>query len=103
MRVRIKGTKLESKQLREMELTDVISWMGRNDPSSPNHDRGMAELRFREITLQMKSSQAQIEAAEAEKLAATAAVQGTAAAQRNARYMFASVVVAALAALVSAV
>jgi hypothetical protein len=102
-RAGIREAALDAKQLREMKLEDVLSWTGRNDPASPNHDRGMAELRFREIVLQMKSSEAQIAAADAEKLAADAAVKGTAAAERNAKYMLASVIVAALAALVSAV
>jgi hypothetical protein len=94
---------LDAKQLREMPLDDLLSWTGRSDPTSLNHNMGMAELRFREIKLQMESSQAQIAAAEAEKLAADAAVRGTAATERNAKYMLVSVIVAALAALVSAI
>jgi hypothetical protein len=89
---------MEAKQLRDMQLDDVISWMGRSDPSSPNHDRGMAELRFREITLQMKSSEAQIAAANAEKRAADAAVESADATKLNAKYMLWSVVAAAFSA-----
>jgi hypothetical protein len=87
---------VDAKQLRGMKLDEVLSWTGRNDPGSPNHDRGMAELRFREIGLQMKSSEAQIEAANAQKKAADAAVT-------NNYYLLASVIVAALAAVMSAI
>jgi hypothetical protein len=97
-----KGATMDAKQLREMKLEDVLNWTGRNDPTSPNHDRGMAELRFREIILQLKSSEAQIAAADAQKLAADAAVKGTAATERNAKYMLNSVIVAAIAAIFAA-
>jgi hypothetical protein len=93
---------MDASTLRDMSLDALLLWMGRSQPNSTNHDMGMAELRFREIKLQMESSQAQIRAAEAERLAAEASVKGAVAAERNAKYMFASVIVAALAALVSA-
>jgi hypothetical protein len=85
-----------------MNFDALLDWMGRNEPDSANHNMGMAELRYREILLQIQSSKAQIAAAESEKIAAEAATQGAAAAQDNARYMLASVVVAGLAALASA-
>jgi hypothetical protein len=94
---------MDAKQLREMRLEDVLSWMGRSDPASPNHDRGMAELRFREITLQMKSSEAQIAAADAEKRAADAAVESAGATKLNAKYMLWSVIAAAVSAGASAI
>jgi hypothetical protein len=93
---------MEASTLRDMPLDALLLWMGRSEPNSPNHDMGMAELRLREIKLQMESSQAQIRAAEAETLAANASVKGAVAAERNAKYMFASVIVAALAVFLSA-
>jgi hypothetical protein len=97
------GVHVDARTLRAMSFDAVVDWMGRSEPDSINHNMGMAELRFRELLLQVRSSEAQIKAAESEKIAADAAVEGTKATEKNARYMLASVVVAALAALVSAI
>jgi len=103
MRVGIRGIFMDARTLRAMSFDALVDWMGRSEPDSPNHNMRMAELRFRELLLQVRSSEAQIKAAESEKIAADAVVEGTEAAQRNAKYMLASVVVAALAALFSAI
>jgi len=101
--LRVKEIPRDARTLRAMSFDALVEWMGRSEPDSPNHNMGMAELRFRELLLQVQSSEAQIKAAESEKIAADAAVKGTEAAQQNAKYMLASVVVASLAALVSAI
>jgi hypothetical protein len=87
---------MDAKALRGMSVEDLLEWMGRSDPGSPNHDRGMAELRFREIVLQMKTSEAQFDAANAQNNAVGAAVT-------NNHYVLASIIIAALAAVMSSI
>lgn len=69
-------------------LDDLSKWTGDAEPGSINHTAGMAELTRRQIV-------GQIEATEAEKRSAAAS-------EKNARYMFWSVIVAAIAAIASA-
>jgi hypothetical protein len=86
-----------------LSLEDLASHTGNAQPGSLNHTAGMAEFTFRQTKAQLEASEAQIIASHAETKAAEAAVKGTAAAERNAKYMLASVVVAAIAAIASAV
>ena len=85
-----------------LSLEDLASWTGNAGSTSVNHTAGMAEFTFRQTQAQLKASEAQIRASEAEELAAQAAIKGTAAAERNAKYMLASVIVAAVSATSSA-
>jgi len=68
------------------ELTD---YMGQSTPGSGAHDSGLAELARRQYMATLEATAAQTDAADAAK--------------RNANYMLASVVVATIAAFVSAV
>jgi hypothetical protein len=71
------------------ELSELVKWTGNAEPGSKVHTRGSAEL----IRRQMVSA---IDATEAQKKAADAA-------RANANYMLASVIVAAVAAIFSAI
>ena len=93
---------MHGKSLRGLPLDKLIEWMGNMEVGSPNHGIGMTELTYRQMLLQVKATEAQVEAAKAETKAAEAAVRGTDAAERNAKYVFWSVIIAAIAALASA-
>lgn len=87
---------MDAQQLRDMPLEDLFRWTARNEPNSPNHNMGLAELRFRELRIQIESTLAQKEAAEA-------SMRSTSAAERNAKYMLMSVIATSAAALASAI
>jgi DNA-binding protein YbaB len=103
--------------LRGMNLEELANYTAGSSPGNWTHLAGMAEFTLRQTEWQMKAAQAQIEAAEAEKEAARAATAAAAAeseaakaatitasaTQRNAKYMLASVIVAAFAAFASAI
>lgn len=89
---------MDSEKLRNLSLDELFKAVGHSEPNSLQHNMVMAELRFREITLQLKSSEAQIAAANAEKRAADAAVESADATKLNAKYMLWSVVAAAFSA-----
>jgi surface antigen len=74
-----------------------------NPPNSQEYMNAQAVITIRQTQAQLDACAAQIRAAEAETKAAEAAVSGTAVAERNARYVLASVIVAAIAAIASAV
>jgi hypothetical protein len=91
-------------------LKDLTGWIGNASIDSINYNIGMAEIVRRQTDAQIKSSDHQIlaakagiKAADAAVVAANAAVEGIAVAQRNAKYMLASVIVAATAAIFSAI
>jgi hypothetical protein len=63
-------------------LDDLAKWTGGCQPGSPSHSAGMAELTRRQLM---------------------ASIEATRAAKRNANYMLASVLVAGVAALASAI
>jgi ABC-type glycerol-3-phosphate transport system permease component len=86
-----------------MTLEQLTDWIGRVDVGSPAYGQALAVLTYRQIIVQIKATDAQIEAATAEAMAAEAAVKGTAAAERNANYLWWSVVIAAIAAVASAI
>jgi hypothetical protein len=67
--------------------------------------RRIAEGQFalRQIKAQLEATEAQKAAAKAEEIAAMASVEGTRVARRNANYLLASVFVAAISAIASAV
>jgi DNA-binding protein YbaB len=103
--------------LRGMSLEELADYTANSSPGNWTHLAGMAEFTLRQTDWQMKAAQAQIEAAEAEKEAAHAATAAAAAesdaaraatvtasaTQKNAKYMLASVIVAAFAAVASAI
>jgi hypothetical protein len=88
---------------RTASLYGLSGWRGNAGINSVNYDIGMAEMLRRQTKAQLEASEAQIIASKAETRAAEAAVKGTAAAERNAKYMLASVLVAASAAIFSAI
>jgi hypothetical protein len=88
---------------RKASLDDLTGWLGNATIDSINYNIGMAEIQRRQTKAQIDASDSQIVAAEAETRAAEAAVKGTAAAERNAKYMLGSVLVAAAAAIFSAI
>ena len=104
-------------KLRAMTLDEVVDYTAAQQADHWTHSAGMAEIARRQTGWQIKAAQAQVEAAEAEKEAARAATAAAAAeseaaqaatltaraTEKNAKYMLASVVVAALAACASAV
>jgi len=71
--------------------------------TSKNIGTRKAIITVRQTQAQLEACAAQIRAAEAETKAAEAEVSATTVAERNARYMLASVIVAAIAAIPSAV
>jgi hypothetical protein len=73
----------------ETDLADLTRHIGRCTPGSVGHGEGMAELNRRQLISAIEATEAQKEAAHA--------------ARRNANYMLASVLVAAIAAIASAV
>src|SRR5260370_28146987 len=84
-------------------LEQLASWTGNAQPGSINHTAGLAEFTFRQTKAQLAASEAQIRAANAEVEAAQAATATAHATEKNAKYMLASVIVAAVAAIASAV
>jgi hypothetical protein len=94
---------VETSQLRNMTLEQLTDWIGRVEVGSVAYGQAMAVLTYRQIVVQIKATDAQIEAAAAETMAAEAAVKGSAAAERNATYLWWSVVIAAIAAIASAI
>jgi hypothetical protein len=81
------------------QLTERIAMV---DVGSLAYGQAMAVLTYRQIVVQIKATDAQIEAAAAETRAAEAAVEGTLVAKRNADYLWWSVLFAAIAAVASA-
>jgi hypothetical protein len=102
--------------LRKMTLEELANYTANSAPGNWTHLAGMAEFPLRQTQWQMKAAEAQIEAAGAEKEAARAATKAASAesdaaraatatataTEKNAKYMLASVLVAALAACASA-
>jgi hypothetical protein len=69
----------------------------------PEHLAAKAEFDLRQIRAQIEATDAQKAAAKAEQIAANASIEGIKVAKRNAKYILASVVVAAISAIASAV
>jgi hypothetical protein len=95
--------------LRDQSLDELAVYTGSSSPGHWTHLAGMAEFTRRQTEAQLNASAAQIAAAEAEVTAANAAtkaadatVKGAAAMERNANYMFWSVIFAAVSAGASA-
>src|SRR5216683_4860668 len=88
---------------RTADLDQLAGWIGDATIDSVNYNKGMAEIVRRQTKAQLDSCAAQVKASNAEVKAAEAATLGAAATEKNAKYMLASVIVAALAAIGSAV
>ena len=84
-------------------LTELAEWMADGQFGSDRHAQGNAEFFRRQVEWQIKAAEAQIEAANSEAEAARAATETAAATRLNAKYLLASVIVAAVAAIFSAV
>jgi hypothetical protein len=90
-----------AKEAIDMTLEELAQQMNFRADSLP-HLAASAEFIRRQTKAQLDASAATIEAANAEKLAAEAAVDSAGAMRANARYMLWSVIVAAVSAIASA-
>lgn len=100
---REKKCRMETSQLRNMTLEQLTDWIGRVEVGSVADGQAMAVLTYRQIVVQIKATDAQIEATAAEARAAEAAAEGTIVAKRNADYLWWSVLFATVAAAASAI
>jgi hypothetical protein len=93
---------MPSQKMSEWSLDELMGALC-GAPNTQEYMNAQAIITVRQTQAQLDACAAQIRAAEAETKAAEAAVSATNVAERNARYMLASVIVAALAAIASAV
>jgi hypothetical protein len=91
-----------AKDAKDMDLDKLAQQMHLR-PDSMAHLAAHAEFIRRQTEAQLEAAHAQIVAARAEEMAAKASIATADATKKNARYLLASVIVAAISALASAV
>ena len=91
-----------AKDAKEMDLDELAQQMHLR-PDSMAHLAAHAEFIRRQTEAQLEAAHAQIVAARAEEMAAKASIATADATKTNARYLFASVIVAAISAFASAI
>jgi len=91
-----------AKDTRDMDLDELAQQMNLR-PDSLAHLAAHAEFIRRQTEAQLEAARAQVIAAKAEERVATASIEAADATKKNAKYMLASVIVAAISALASAV
>ena len=91
-----------AKDTRDMDLDELAQQMNLR-PDSLAHLAAHAEFIRRQTEAQLEAAHAQVVAARAEEMAAKANIATADATKKNAKYMLASVIVAAISALASAV
>lgn len=96
------GGEAVAKDAKEMDLDELAQQMHLR-PDSMAHLAAHAEFIRRQTEAQLEAAHAQIVAAQAEEMAAKASIATADATKTNARYLLASVIVAAISAVASAV
>jgi multidrug resistance efflux pump len=88
-------------EFHNLTLDELTGWMSNAQPGSVRHGQALAELERRRFLAERETGDAQLRAAVAEEKAANAAIETAHHAEKNAKYMLWSVVMAALSAFIS--
>src|SRR5262249_9164343 len=91
-----------AKDTKDMDLDELAQQMNLR-PDSLAHLAAHAEFIRRQTEAQLQAAQAQVIAAKAEERVAAASIEAADATKKNAKYMLASMIIAAISALGSAV